>query len=156
MGAHGVTTADATSPLDELVCFALYSAAHATTQAYRSLLAPWNLTYPQYLVLVLLWHDDEQAVGELGRTLGLDSGTLSPLVRRMEQSGLVTRIRSTEDERVVRVSLTPAGRDLRGELAHIPGCVAESTRLTAETAPDLIDLLRRLTAGMQDTTAGVR
>ncbi|WP_292765711.1 MarR family winged helix-turn-helix transcriptional regulator [Microbacterium sp. UBA3486] len=104
---------------DEMVCFSLYSAARATTQAYRALLAPWGLTYPQYLVLAALWLDGEQTIGSLGEVMRLDSGTLSPLVRRLEQAGLVARSRSREDERVVTVTLTEKGRDLRSEVAPI-------------------------------------
>src|SRR6478609_3872450 len=102
---------------DEMVCFSLYSAARATTQAYRSLLAPWGLTYPQYLVLAILWMEGEQTIGSLGDAMQLDSGTLSPLVRRLEQAGYVARSRSTADERVVTVGLTDAGTDLRSEVA---------------------------------------
>jgi DNA-binding MarR family transcriptional regulator len=105
---------------DEMVCFSLYSAARATTQAYRTLLAPWGLTYPQYLVLVLLWNEGDQTIGSLGDAMQLDSGTLSPLVRRLERDGLVVRARSTDDERVVTVRLTDRGHELRAELVHIP------------------------------------
>ena len=110
---------------DEMVCFSLYSAARATTQAYRSLLAPWGLTYPQYLVLAILWHEGEQSVGALGEAMQLDSGTLSPLVRRLEQAGYVTRARSPLDERVVLVRLTDAGLALRAEVAPARATVAE-------------------------------
>ncbi|MFJ4252943.1 MarR family winged helix-turn-helix transcriptional regulator [Microbacterium sp. NPDC090003] len=109
---------------DEMVCFSLYSAARATTQAYRALLAPWGLTYPQYLVLAILWHEGEQTIGSLGEAMQLDSGTLSPLVRRLEQAGLVRKQRSSEDERVVTVQLTSDGQALRGDLATIPAEVA--------------------------------
>ncbi|WP_176697175.1 MarR family winged helix-turn-helix transcriptional regulator [Microbacterium sp. 3J1] len=110
---------------DEMVCFSLYSAARATTQAYRSLLAPWGLTYPQYLVLAILWHEGEQTIGSLGDAMQLDSGTLSPLVRRIEQAGYVRRTRSAHDERVVLVQLTDAGQALRAEVAPIQTRVAE-------------------------------
>ncbi|MFK0401523.1 MarR family winged helix-turn-helix transcriptional regulator [Microbacterium sp. NPDC090225] len=109
---------------DEMVCFSLYSAARATTQAYRALLAPWGLTYPQYLVLAILWHEGEQTIGSLGEAMQLDSGTLSPLVRRLEQSGLVRKQRNSDDERVVTVQLTVEGQALRGDLAKIPAEVA--------------------------------
>jgi DNA-binding MarR family transcriptional regulator len=110
---------------DEMVCFSLYSAARATTQAYRALLAPWGLTYPQYLVLAILWHEGEQTIGSLGEEMQLDSGTLSPLVRRLEQAGLVTKTRSAHDERVVSVQLTPEGQGLLPELAKIPAQIAQ-------------------------------
>src|SRR4051794_27986644 len=109
---------------DDMVCFALYAASRATTQTYRALLEPWGLTYGQYLVLVVLWSEGEQSVSELGEALQLDSGTLSPMLRRMESAGVITRRRGSADERVVTVSLARRGRDLRDELAHVPGCIA--------------------------------
>ncbi|MFS0852420.1 MarR family winged helix-turn-helix transcriptional regulator [Microbacterium sp. 179-I 3D4 NHS] len=109
---------------DEMVCFTLYSAARSTTQAYRALLAPWDLTYPQYLVLVLLWNEGVQTVGSLGDAMQLDSGTLSPLIRRLESAGLVTKRRRADDERVVEVAPTDRGQELRGELAHVPAEIA--------------------------------
>lgn len=109
---------------DEMVCFSLYSAARATTQVYRSLLSPWGLTYPQYLVLAILWNEGEQSIGALGEAMQLDSGTLSPLVRRLEQAGYVTRARRAGDERVVIVQLTDAGVTLRSEVAPVHARVA--------------------------------
>jgi DNA-binding MarR family transcriptional regulator len=145
------------SSVDEMVCFSLYAAARATTQAYRALLAPWNLTYPQYLVLVLLWSDGPLTVGTLGDRLELDSGTLSPLLRRMEEAGIVTRTRGVEDERVVTIDVTEHGRILRAELSHVPACIAGGTQLgSLDAARELIDTLHRLTAGMQATTADAR
>ena len=144
------------SPLDPLVCFALYRASHATSVAYRELLAPWGLTYTQYLVLVLLWEEQTASVSGLGQNLGLDSGTLSPLLKRMEERGLVERRRGGDDERVVTIGLTPRGAELRTELEDVPRCVAEATRLSADTAPALLQTLRELTAGMNEVTAGLR
>jgi DNA-binding MarR family transcriptional regulator len=131
---------------DEMVCFSLYSAARATTQAYRSLLTPWGLTYPQYLVLAALWLEGEQTVGSLGDLMRLDSGTLSPLVRRLEQAGLVARSRSTSDERVVTVRLTERGQELRSEVAPIHTHVAEVAGLRDD------DRRGRLIAELQDIT----
>jgi DNA-binding MarR family transcriptional regulator len=127
---------------DEMVCFALYAATRATTQAYRALLAPWGLTYPQYLVMVTLWLDGEQTVSSLGDRLQLDSGTLSPLLRRMEQSDLIVRERRPPDERVVSIALTDRGRRLRGELSDIPRRIAEGFALPDRTSAE--DLIRRL------------
>jgi DNA-binding MarR family transcriptional regulator len=140
--------------VDEMVCFSLYAATRATTQAYRSLLEPWSLTYPQYLVLILLWDGDNRAVRDLGERLELDSGTLSPLLRRMEQAGFLTRARSAQDERVVIVSLTERGRALKNDLAHVPSCMAESFGVSLEQARELTDTLRRLTARMHATADG--
>jgi DNA-binding MarR family transcriptional regulator len=139
---------------DEMVCFSLYAATRATTQAYRSLLEPWGLTYPQYLVLVTLWFEGDQTVGSLGEHLQLDSGTLSPLLRRMEESGLVRRERRSTDERVVTVTISERGRELRRELAHIPGRIAAGTGLPdQQAATALIDTLHRLTETMHAAAA---
>jgi DNA-binding MarR family transcriptional regulator len=106
--------------LDEQLCFALYSASRAFTRAYAPLLGPLGLTYPQYLVLLVLWDRGELSVSGLGEQLGLDSGTLTPLLKRMEESGLIARTRDTADERVVRVALTRAGRALEKRAKSIP------------------------------------
>ncbi|WP_369824436.1 MarR family winged helix-turn-helix transcriptional regulator [Cellulosimicrobium sp. CUA-896] len=142
--------------VDEMVCFSLYAAARATTQAYRALLAPWDLTYPQYLVLVDLWTQDRRTVSELGRCLGLDSGTLSPLLRRMEQAGLLVRVREDADERVVVVRLTERGVALRDELGDVPRRVYEGMGLDVDEARRLRDAVHGLTDGMRAVTASVR
>ena len=99
--------------LEDQLCFALYAASRALTARYRPLLDAIGLTYPQYLVMMLLWEEDNQTVGQLGSRLSLDSGTLSPLLKRLTTAGLVTRHRRVEDERSVAIALTDAGRDLR-------------------------------------------
>lgn len=138
---------------DEMLCFSLYSAARATTQAYRTLLAPWGLTYPQYLVLAALWLDGEQTIGSLGAVMRLDSGTLSPLVRRLEQAGLVTRTRGRDDERVVTVTLTDKGQDLRAEVAPIHTTIASISGLKDEEhRRQLIAELHDITDRLQKTT----
>lgn len=143
---------------DEMVCFSLYAASRATTQAYRAMLEPWGLTYPQYLVLVTLWVEGDQTVGELGEHLQLDSGTLSPLLKRMEQGDLVRRERRSEDERVVTVTTGERGAALRGDLRDIPARIAAGTGLAdADAAAELIATLQRLTETMHAaaaTTAG--
>lgn len=137
-----------------MVCFSLYAASRATTQAYRALLEPWGLTYPQYLVLVTLWLEGDQTVSGLGDHLQLDSGTLSPLLRRMEQAGLVRRERRSADERVVTVTIGERGAELRQELAHIPARIAAGTGLTDErAAADLIVTLQHLTETMHAAAA---
>lgn len=137
---------------DEMVCFSLYAASRATTQAYRSLLEPWGLTYPQYLVLVTLWIEGDQTVSSLGDHLQLDSGTLSPLLRRMEQSELVRRERGSADERVVTITLGDRGRTIRADLAHIPATIAAGMGLPDEqAATELIATLHRLTETMHAT-----
>ena len=99
--------------LDDQLCFALYAASRAVTARYRPMLDVLGLTYPQYLVMMLLWEADHQTVGQLGSRLALDSGTLSPLLKRLTTAGLVTRHRRVEDERSVAIALTDAGRALR-------------------------------------------
>ncbi|KJL18320.1 Organic hydroperoxide resistance transcriptional regulator [Microbacterium oxydans] len=136
-----------------MLCFSLYSAARATTQAYRKLLAPWGLTYPQYLVLAALWLDGDQTIGSLGEVMRLDSGTLSPLVRRLEQAGLVTRTRSRDDERVVTVTLTDKGQQLRSEVAPIHTTIASISGLQDdETRRRLVAELHDITERLQTTT----
>ena len=108
--------------LDDQLCFALYAASRAVTARYRPMLDELGLTYPQYLVMMLLWETDHQTVGQLGSRLALDSGTLSPLLKRLTAAGLVTRHRRVEDERSVSIALTDEGRALRDKaFAHLGG-----------------------------------
>ncbi len=127
-----------------MLCFAVYSAERRLGQLYRELLGPWGLSYTQYLVLVSLWEDGSLTVGRIGELLGLDSGTLPPLLKRLEARGLVTRVRAAADERVVVVALTDAGLALRAELADVPRCVGERTGVTRDQADRLIGSLRAL------------
>ncbi len=127
--------------LDNQLCFALYSASLAMTRLYKPLLDPLGLTYPQYLVLLCLWETDGPSVSELGARLQLDSGTLTPLLKRMETAGWLTRERSPEDERRVHVRLTPSGRALKTRAAALPGCVLEASRCSVS---DIVDLTRRV------------
>ncbi len=106
--------------LEEQLCFALYSASRALTRAYQPLLEPLGLTYPQYLVMLVLWEGRPSSVSELGERLGLDSGTLTPLLKRLEQAQLVERRRAAKDERVVLVSLTPTGQALGERARGVP------------------------------------
>ncbi|HEV2728202.1 MAG TPA: MarR family transcriptional regulator [Solirubrobacterales bacterium] len=105
--------------LEDQLCFALYAASRAMTARYRPLLDAVGLTYPQYLVMMLLWEEDNQTVGQLGARLSLDSGTLSPLLKRLTTAGLVTRHRRVEDERSVAIALTDAGRALQEKAGAI-------------------------------------
>ncbi|MCT9819590.1 MarR family winged helix-turn-helix transcriptional regulator [Microbacterium sp. W1N] len=135
--------------VDQLVCFSLYQASRATTQVYRRLLAPWNLTYPQYLVLVQLWIDGPATVSQLGDDLDLDSGTLSPLLRRMERDGLLVRERVDADARIVTVRLTERGTQLRGEMTEVSSELLRCTGFTLDSAVELRDSLHRLTESLQ-------
>src|SRR6476659_10601041 len=135
----------ATLSVDRQLCFALYSASRAMTAAYRPILTELNRTYPQYLVLLVLWEEGRVTVGRLGERLQLDSGTLSPLLKRLEANGFVRRQRSLEDERLVDVTLTPAGRRLEGKAQCIPEHLFSSTGMTEQEAADLRDAVRHLT-----------
>jgi MarR family transcriptional regulator, organic hydroperoxide resistance regulator len=132
-------------PLDQQLCFALYSASRAMTAAYRPVLTEMNLTYPQYLVMLVLWEEEHVTVGRLGERLQLDSGTLSPLLKRLESNGFVRRERSRDDERLVDVTLTPAGRRLERRAQCIPEELGSATGMTEEQAADLRDAVRHLT-----------
>ncbi|UPG72715.1 MarR family transcriptional regulator [Roseomonas gilardii subsp. gilardii] len=110
--------------LDDQLCFALYSAMNALGRAYAPLLEPVGLTYPQYLAMLVLWEKDGLTVKEMGQRLFLDSGTLTPLLKRLEAAGLVRRTRDPSDERLVRVRLTEAGWSLREKTREIPGRLA--------------------------------
>ena len=128
--------------LDNQLCFAFYSVSHAFNRAYRQFLDPLGLTYPQYVVLLVLWEQDDLSVKEIGDRLFLDSGTLTPLLKRLEAAGHIRRSRDKKDERQVRISLTGTGRALRDKAEEIPkqvGCVLglsydEARALTREVA----------------------
>lgn len=149
------TSTDQALRLDHQLCFAVYSASLAMTKAYKPVLGELGLTYPQYLVLLVLWEQDDRPVSELGERLFLDSGTLTPLLKRMEAAGWVQRQRSTADERRVHIVLTPDGRALKQRAACIPGRMAQAiacssselSRLTLE----LHALRNRLLAAPSDS-----
>lgn len=111
------------------LCFPIYAAANAIQKAYRPHLQPLGLTYPQYLVMLVLWETDGVSVGDIGRRLHLDSGTLTPLLKRLEAAGLVARRRSDDDERVVLISLTAAGRALQAQAEPIPLKLADDLHM---------------------------
>ena len=129
--------------LDNQLCFALYSTSLAMTKIYKPLLAPLGLTYPQYLAMLVLWEQDGVMVSELGDRLYLDSGTLTPLLKRLEASGLIARLRDVADERRVHVTLTAAGRKLKAKAAAIPACVVSAAGCSL---PDLASLTRQVQA----------
>jgi DNA-binding MarR family transcriptional regulator len=136
--------------LGSQLCFAVYSTAHAFNRAYKPLLDRLGLTYPQYLVMLVLWERDGVPVKDIGERLFLDSGTLTPLLKRLEVAELITRARSTEDERQVLVALTAQGRALREKARSVPQTIlASSTCSIAELSElrnDLIALRDRLNA----------
>ena len=144
------TRADAWLALDKQLCFALYSASLAMTKMYKPLLAPLGLTYPQYLVMLALWEEDAQAVGALGERLALDSGTLTPLLKRLQAQGVVDRERDAGDERRVIVRLTPAGRALKAKARAIPPEVA---RASGCELGEIVALTKQL-AALRESLAG--
>ncbi len=123
------------------VCFPLYALSRQVTAHYRPLLEQLDLTYPQYLVMLFLWETDNQSVSAIGDRLLLDSGTLTPLLKRLEQKGLVSRTRSTIDERQVSIQLTDAGKVLREQAATVPEQLQQRLQLTDQQAVNLRDQL---------------
>ncbi|HYW58160.1 MAG TPA: MarR family transcriptional regulator [Polaromonas sp.] len=132
---------DAMLQLDNQLCFALYSTSLAMTKLYKPLLDELGLTYPQYLVMLVLWEQDGLMVSELGERLYLDSGTLTPLLKRLEASQLISRIRDVADERRVHISLTATGRKLKTRAAKIPGCILAASQCSI---PELVALTQQL------------
>ena len=135
---------DEAMKLNNQLCFPLYAAARSVTNLYTPWLKPLGLTYTQYIVLLVLWEHDGISVSEIGEKLMLDNGTLSPLLKKMEQAGWVERRRSTEDDRVVIITLTEAGRALRERAKEVPGKVASCIDLPPEKAQTLYVLLYEL------------
>jgi DNA-binding MarR family transcriptional regulator len=132
-----------TSRLDSMLCFTVYSTAHAFNRAYKPLLDALGLTYPQYLAMLALWERDRMSVKELGELLHLDSGTLTPLLKRLEAMGLVRRARDADDERSVRISLTPAGSAMREQEKTVRhGAIAASGRNVEELKALAVQLTR--------------
>jgi DNA-binding MarR family transcriptional regulator len=139
--------------LSQLLCFDLYAASRAVTACYRPLLEPLGLTYPQYLVMVVLWQRRTGTVKDLATELQLDYGTLTPLLRRLQANGLITRERNAKDDRSVTVGLTDAGDALRrpGQRVHLAIC--EALGLSSQQATELQATLRRLTTAATSRTA---
>jgi len=142
--------ADDVLRLDRQICFLLYGASRAVTQLYQPLLEPLGLTYPQYLVMLVLWEEERASVGRLSERLYLDSGTLTPLLKRLEAAGLVRRQRSTDDARVVDIFLTPAGKRLKRDARRVPEALACRVGLTG----DELARLRRELVHLFETTRG--
>ncbi|MEV6167924.1 MarR family transcriptional regulator [Streptomyces sp. NPDC051954] len=136
--------------LDDQLCFALYAASRAVTTRYRPLLDALGLTYPQYLVMLVLWEQDSISVRDLGAALQLESSTLSPLLKRLESNGLLRRERRREDERSVAIRLTPAGAELRERAATVPLAIGDAMGLTPEQHAQAKQLLRLLTANVAE------
>lgn len=133
--------ADQLLRLDNQLCFAIYSASLAMTRLYKPLLDQLELTYPQYLVMLALWEQDGLMVSELGQRLSLDSGTLTPLLKRLEASGYVSRLRDPNDERRVHIHLTAAGRRLKARAAKVPACLLDASECSVD---ELVSLTRQV------------
>ncbi|MCA3241256.1 MAG: MarR family transcriptional regulator [Rubrivivax sp.] len=141
--------------LDRQLCFALYASSMAMTKLYKPLLEPLGLTYPQYLVMLVLWERDGLGVGEIGERLALDSGTLTPLLKRLEQAGLVLRLRDADDERRVRVALSATGRALRSHAEAVPQAIASASGCTLGELSQLTAQLQGLRQRLADTLAAL-
>ncbi len=137
--------------LDNQLCFALYSATNSITRLYRSLLDDYDLTYPQYLVLLVLWEKDDIAIKEVMKRLNLDSGTLSPIIKRLQNAGLVEKVRNDSDERVVRLLLTDKSRNLEPMIAEVQNQVACQTQLSSTEFFELLDRLNQLAKTLNNT-----
>lgn len=129
--------------LDRMICFQLYAASRAMTALYRPHLEPHGLTYPQYLVMRVLWHDGPTTIRDLGRTLRLDSGTLSPLLKRLEAQGHLRRVRATHDERTVWIHPTDTGTQLQADIGDLTQTLACASGLTTDELTQLHTLLHR-------------
>ena len=153
MSQQPPTTPDDLLRLEYQVCFSLHSASRAFGGVYREALRDLELTYPQYLAMLTLWEHGELPVKRMGELLRLDSGTLSPLLKRLESAGLVTRTRNPEDERSVIVRLTPTGSALRGRAQQVPRTIAASTGLGLDELQALQGMLARLTERLDASVA---
>ncbi len=130
--------------LDNQLCFPLYAAARKVVGAYTPLLKPLGITYTQYIVFMVLWEHDNLTVGEIGKRLMLDNGTLTPLLKKMEEVGYLTRKRSEKDERVVTVSLTDQGREIKEKVKGVPVEMRQCIKLEPGEAKTLYDILYKL------------
>ncbi len=130
--------------LENQLCFPLYAAARKVTSLYTPLFKPLGITYTQYIVFLALWEENEMTVGELGKRLYLDNGTLTPLLKKLEENGYVARTRSKKDERVVTVSVTQKGMDLKTKASEIPLKAGSCIRLSPEEAATLYTLLYKI------------
>ena len=137
--------------LDNQLCFRLYTASRLLSQAYHPLLSAQGITYPQYLVLLVLWEKDAQPVNDIAKRLFLETNTVTPLLQRMEKEGLLTREKGKKDARQIIVSLTPQGKDLQEKLAEVPSSVGNAVlcdSVNPETAPELFrtldDMIKKL------------
>lgn len=135
--------------LDNQVCFALYSASHAMSKAYKPHLDALGLTYPQYVAMLVLWERDGLTVSEIGERLYLDSGTLTPLLKRLEGAGYISRLRDATDERRVLIQLTAAGRKLKARAVTIPACMLDTMQCSINELAALTRQVQQLRDRLQ-------
>ena len=139
---------------EDMICFAVYATSHALNRAYQPLLKALDLTYPQYIALTVLWENDGQTVGALGKRLGMESNTLTPLLKRLETAGHVTRARGKDDERQVFITLTDKGRDLKAEAPNITRCVIGATGMELSELDQLVATLTRMRQNIKNSDGG--
>lgn len=130
--------------LSEHLCFKTYAVSRYITNLYKPFLDKISLTYPQYLVMVVLWENGSMSIGKIGKFLHLDNGTLTPLLKRMEQNGFLTRVRSSSDERIVQISLTEKGIELKKKAIHIPKAVQDCIGLSSDKNIQLLSGLNEI------------
>ncbi|CAN5836327.1 MarR family transcriptional regulator [soil metagenome] len=145
-----MSTPTFSTKLDDQLCFALYATSNAVTRFYRPHLKALGLTYPQYITMLALWEQDGLMVAALGARLGLDSGTMTPLLKRLESAGLVRRQRDDQDERRVVISLTPAGKTLQARAATVPETLACALDLNPPEVKQLVEALDGLRRNLSD------
>jgi MarR family transcriptional regulator, organic hydroperoxide resistance regulator len=141
--------AEPTLRIDNQLCFALYSASLAMSKVYKPHLDALGLTYPQYVVMLVLWEQDGLTVSDIGERLFLDSGTLTPLLKRLEAASLITRTRDSADERRVLITLSPQGRRLKARAATIPGCILDATQCSLPQVRALTSQIKALRTQLQ-------
>lgn len=134
--------------LDQMLCFAVYKAEQAFNRVYRQALEPLGLTYPQFLAMRLLWSEGSLSVGEISERLGLDSGTVTPLLKRLSLMGLVKKSRRADDERRVDIFLTDEGRALEAKSEAVMQCIARAVAVDGEEGADMLSTINRLTANL--------
>ena len=147
-----MTTESPEVSIEDYLCLALYTASRSVTGLYRDLLDGLGLTYPQYLVMRLLWQKGPQPVKDIASVLRLDYGTLSPLLKRLEAAGLITRLRRRDDERSVEIELTRAGEAMRAEAKDVPDRLTCAIGLGEQATRELLDTLRNISAAATSTT----
>ena len=141
---------------NDMFCHAIYSTWHVVNRAYKKHLAPLGLTYPQYITLVLLWEKDHRIVSDLASELAMETSTLTPLLKRLEANGLVSRQRSKADERQVVIALSPAGKAMQARAASVTACMVKDTGLDVKDLQRLVTTLRKLGAGLASHDAAAK